>query len=56
MDLSSLNKNELIEQLYSEAIYYDEDMHKLCKILCDELPRRMIFRIISKMFRLRTNH
>lgn len=53
MNLSTLNKQELIQQLYSEAIYYDEDLDKFCKLLCDELPRKMIFRIISKMYRLR---
>lgn len=54
MDLSRLNKKALIDQLYSELIYYDEGLYKLCKILVDELPRKMVFRIISKMYRLRS--
>lgn len=53
MDLSILTKEELSNQLYKEAIYYSEELNVLCKILCRNLPRRMIYRIISKLYRLR---
>lgn len=54
MDLSMLKKQELIDQLYKECLYYDEDLHDLCKIICGEIPRKMVYRIISKLYRIRT--
>lgn len=54
MELSRLTKQELINQLYSEVIFYNENLQSLCKLLCDELPKKMIYRIISKMYRVRT--
>lgn len=33
MDLSNLSNEELIKLLYSEVIYYDENLYELCKII-----------------------
>jgi hypothetical protein len=54
VDLSSMSNEELVDQLVSECIYYDERLYSLCKIICKELPRKMVYRIISKLYRLRT--
>ena len=52
-DLSSLNNEELERKLQEEFMYYDEDLDKLCHIIRKQLPRKMIYRIISKLYRLR---
>ena len=52
-DLSSLNNEELEWKLREEFMYYAEDLDKLCHIIRKQLPRKMIYRIISKLYRLR---
>jgi len=56
IDLSRLKKPQLIAKLHSEVLNYDDDLQKLCKLLCDELPRSLVFRIISRMYRIRTTN
>ena len=53
MDFEMMSKQELIDQLSNECQYYDEDLREFCRIICGEMPRRMIYRIISKLYRLR---
>lgn len=53
MDLSILTKQELIRQLYNECVYYDENLFELCGIICKEIPKKMVYRIISKLYRIR---
>ena len=52
-DLDALSNEQLEQQLYNEIIYYSDDLEGLCRILRKQLPRRMTYRIISKLFRLR---
>lgn len=54
MDLSELNNEELADQLYKEVLYYDEGLYKLCKIIQKQIPRKMMYRLISKLYRIRT--
>ena len=51
MDFENMTKNELIENLIKEYNYIDES--EFIKTLIDELPRRMVYRIISKLYRKR---
>ena len=53
MDLRTLSKKELQEQLYNEFLYYAEEPYDLCKIICNQISRRMVYRIISKLYRIR---
>ena len=52
-DLNSLNNEELELKLQEEFMYYSEDLDELCHIIRKQLPRKMIYRIISKLYRLR---
>ena len=52
-DLSGLNNEELERKLQEEFMYYAEDLDELCHIIRKQLPRKMIYRIISKLYRLR---
>ena len=52
-DLSKLTNEELEQRLYEEFRLYDWDLKKLCHIIRKQLPRKMVCRIISKLFRFR---
>ena len=52
-DLSGLSNEELEKQLYSEVLYYSEDLSSLCRIIRKNIPRKMMYRLISKLYRLR---
>ena len=52
-DLSSLNNEELEWRVQEEFMYYAKDLDELCHIIRKQLPRKMIYRIISKLYRLR---
>jgi len=53
MDFPNMTKEELSKQLYQEVSYYNEDLMGLCQILVKQVPRKYIYRIISKMYRVR---
>lgn len=53
LNLSELSNEELAIQLYNEMIYYTEDLYGLSRIIQKQLPRKMMCRIISKLYRLR---
>lgn len=48
-----LTNEELEQKLQEEFMYYSEDIDELCHIIRKLLPRKMIYRIISKLYRLR---
>lgn len=52
-NLSALTNEELEHCLYREMLYYSEDLMDLSKILRRQLPKRMMYRIISKLYRIR---
>lgn len=52
-DLSMMSNEELEKQLYSEVLYYSEDLMKLCRIIRKNISRKMMYRLISKLYRLR---
>lgn len=54
MDLSTLTNEELAKQLYNEILYYDDDLLRLCQVIRKQIPRKIMYRIISKLYRLRT--
>lgn len=56
MDISEFSNKELTDQLYKEIIYYDEDLYGLCHIIQKQIPRKMMYRLISKLYRLRVNN
>lgn len=51
-DLSSLSNEELEQKLHEEFMYYAEDLDELCHIIRKQLPRKMVYRLISKLHRL----
>lgn len=53
-DFSDMNNEQLEKQLYSEMIFYEKNLLKLCRIIRKQIPRKMIYRIISKLYRIRT--
>lgn len=53
-DISSLTNKELEQKLYEEFMYYSEDLDELCKVIRKQLPRKMVYRLISKLYRLRS--
>lgn len=53
-ELSDMTNEELSNQLYREVLSYTEDLQELCKIIQKQIPRKMMYRIISKLYRLRT--
>jgi hypothetical protein len=54
MRLNRLSNDELTEQLYKEFSFYDEELYDLCRIIRKQIPRKMMYRIISKLYRIRT--
>lgn len=52
-DLSLMSNEELEKQLYSEVLYYADDLMKLCRIIRKNISRKMMYRLISKLYRLR---
>lgn len=50
-DISKLSKEELIKQLYQEMNFSEPEY--LSKILIKELPKKYVYRIICKLYRLR---
>lgn len=52
-DLSMMSNEELERQLYSEVLCYSEDLMKLCRIIRKNISRKMMYRLISKLYRLR---
>lgn len=52
-NLSNLTNKELEHQLYSELLYYSEDLDGLCRIIRRQLPKRILYRLISKLYRIR---
>lgn len=55
LKLNKLTNKELQHQLYKEILYYTEDLDILCHIIMKQFPRKMIYRLISKLYRLRKN-
>ena len=53
-DFSDMSNEQLEKQLYSEVIFFEKNLLKLCRIIRKEIPRKMIYRIISKLYRIRT--
>lgn len=53
IDLSRLSNEDLDQQLYNEMVFYTEDLRLLCKLIRKQLPKKMVYRIISKLYRLR---
>lgn len=56
MNLSELSNEGLAEQLYREAVYYDENLRELCYKIQKQLPRKFMMRIISYLYRVRTQN
>lgn len=48
-----MTNEELDQQLYYEVLYYSEDLLKLCRLIRKNIPRKMMYRIISKLYRVR---
>lgn len=46
-------KENRIDVLYKELLYYDEDLYELSRILVKILPKEMIIRIINKLQRIK---
>ena len=53
VNLNELTNKELEQKLQEEFMYYTEDLDNLCTIIRKQLPRKMVYRIISKLYRLR---
>lgn len=54
LDLSVMSNEELSKQFLNEILYYTDDLDALCKIIRKQMPRKMMYRIISKLYRIRT--
>ena len=52
-DLSIMSNEDLEKQLYNEVLYYSEDLMKLCRLIRKNIPRKMMYRLISKLYRVR---
>lgn len=52
-NLESLSNSELQEQLYKEFLFYDEELYELARIVRKQLPRKMLYRLISKLYMIR---
>ena len=53
-NLGEMTNEELDQQLYHEVLYYSEDLLKLCRLIRKNIPRKMMYRLISKLYRVRT--
>ena len=53
-NLDQMTNEELEQQLYHEVLYYSEDLLKLCRLIRKNIPRKMMYRLISKLYRVRT--
>ena len=53
-NLDEMTNEELEQQLYYEVLYYSEDLLKLCRLIRKNIPRKMMYRLISKLYRVRT--
>ena len=53
-NLDQMTNEELEQQLYHEVLYYSEDLLKLCRLIRKNVPRKMMYRLISKLYRIRT--
>lgn len=53
-NLDRMTNEELEQQLYYEVLYYSEDLLKLCRLIRKNVPRKMMYRLISKLYRIRT--
>ena len=53
VNLNELTNKELEQKLQEEFMYYTEDLDNLGTIIRKQLPRKMVYRIISKLYRLR---
>lgn len=53
MDLSRLSNEDLEKQLNIEISYYEKDLTDLCKTIRKTIPKRILFRIISKLYNIR---
>ena len=52
-NLSIMSNEDLEKQLYNEVLYYSEDLMKLCRLIRKNIPRKMMYRLISKLYRIR---
>lgn len=52
-DLSIMSNEDLEKQLYNEVLYYSEGLMKLCRLIRKNIPRKMMYRLISKLYRVR---
>jgi hypothetical protein len=52
--LNRMTNEELDICLYKEFKYYEKDIGILCSIIRKTLPKSMIYRLISKLYRIRT--
>lgn len=53
LNLDELTNSELMDLLYKEFIFYDENLYELTKTIAKELPRKYVYRILSKLYRKR---
>lgn len=53
MNLSNLTNEELTKQIYQELLYYSEDLFSFCRVVQKQIPRRFMYRIISKLYKIR---
>lgn len=56
MDFKEMSNDEICNQLYNEVVYYDEELYKLCKIICKQISKRMVKRITNKLYRIRNTN
>ena len=55
MLLETKTNQELEQMLLNEFIYYDENLNELAHIIRTELPKQYVYRILSKLYRLRND-
>lgn len=53
LNLDELTNSELMDLLYKEFIFYDENLYELTKTIAKELPRKYVYRILNKLYRKR---
>lgn len=52
-DLDNLSNEELECQLRLEFLYYEENLLKLCSVIRKTIPKKMYYRLLSKLYRIR---
>lgn len=52
-NFENMTNEELEQELLKEVLFYTDKLELLCHTLRKQIPKKLVYRIISKLYRMR---